>query len=147
MAAAVDAFNGFAFLELGLGHAAHAVGAEVGVARLNAAQTAQVLVALLLPLGDQVGVGDLLAQTVVVELAADRLALVEQIVDVARLLVMHLEDGPLHFGLSLALVRRLLGLAHLLLQLVQRRLDQVPAIRRRFSLVSQWHFTLSDSCL
>ena len=67
-AAAVDALDDLALLELGLGHAADAVGGEVGVARLDAAQAAEVLVALLLPLGDQVLVGDLVLHAVVVQL-------------------------------------------------------------------------------
>ena len=42
----MDALDDLALLELGLGHAADAVGGEVGVARLDAAQAAEVLVAL-----------------------------------------------------------------------------------------------------
>ena len=53
--------------QFGLGHSADAVRTEVGVPGLNAPQTAQVLVALLLPLSDQVFVGDLLPQTVLVQ--------------------------------------------------------------------------------
>lgn len=92
MAAAVHALDDLALLELGLGHAAHAVRAEVGVPGLDALQAAQVLVALLLPLGDQVRVGDLFVDAKVVQLAADGLALVEQVVDIARLLVVHLSQ-------------------------------------------------------
>ena len=58
-ASAVHALDDLALLQLVLGHPADAVGGEVGVPRLDAAQAAQVLVALLLPLGYQVGVGDL----------------------------------------------------------------------------------------
>ena len=54
-------------LELGLWHPADAVGREVGVPGLDASQAAQVLVALLLPFGDQVAVGDLVLQAVVVQ--------------------------------------------------------------------------------
>ena len=64
----MDALDDLALLELGLGHAADAVGGEVGVARLDAAEAAEVLVALLLPLGDQVLVRDLVLHAVVVQL-------------------------------------------------------------------------------
>lgn len=104
-AAAVHALDHAALLQLGLRHAADAVRAEIRVARLNAAQTAQILVAGLLPLGNQIGVGDLFAHTVLVQLAADRLAPVEQVVDVARLLVVDLEDGPQRLADAFALVR------------------------------------------
>ena len=40
--------------QLALGDSADAVGSKIGVSRLDATQAAQVLVALLLPLGDQV---------------------------------------------------------------------------------------------
>ncbi len=66
-AAAVDAFDDLPLLQLGLGHPADAVGGEVGVPGLNAAQATEVLVALLLPLGDQVGVRYLVLQAVVVQ--------------------------------------------------------------------------------
>ena len=66
--AAMDALHDLALLQLVLGHAADAVGGEVGVSGLDAAEAAEVLVALLLPLGDQVAVGDLLLDAVVVEL-------------------------------------------------------------------------------
>ena len=134
--ATVHALDHAALLELGLGHSAHTIGAKVGITRLYAPQTAQVLVALLLPLGNEVSVGDLLRNAVVVELLGDGLALVVQIVDVARLLMMNLEYGPEHLGLALALVRRHLGILHLHLQLVQCRLIEVTALRWRLSLVS-----------
>ena len=56
----MDALNYPALLQLALGHAADAVGGEVGVAGLDAPEAAQILVALLLPLGNQVWVGNLL---------------------------------------------------------------------------------------
>ena len=64
----MDALHDLALLQLVLGHAADAVGGEVGVPGLDAAEAAQVLVALLLPLGDQVGVGHLVLQAVLVQL-------------------------------------------------------------------------------
>ena len=68
-AAAVDALDDLALLELGLGHAADAVGGEVGVAGLDAPEAAEILVALLLPLGNQVPVRDLLLDAEIVQLA------------------------------------------------------------------------------
>lgn len=59
-AAAVHALDYPSLLQLVLGHPADAVGGEVGVAGLNTSQAAEVLVTLLLPLGDQRRVGDLL---------------------------------------------------------------------------------------
>lgn len=45
--------------------------------------------------------------------------------------ISYLEDGPQNLGLSLALVRLRFSLAHLLLQLVQRWLDELPTFWRR----------------
>ena len=64
----MDALHYPALLQLALGHAADAVGGEVGVAGLDAPEAAQVLVSLLLPLGDQVAVSDLLLDAVLVQL-------------------------------------------------------------------------------
>lgn len=93
-AATMDALNDATLLEFGFGHAANAVGAKVGVACLDTAQAAQILIARLLPFGYQIAVGDLLLQAVLVQLTADGLAAIEQVVNVARLLVMDLKDGP-----------------------------------------------------
>jgi hypothetical protein len=82
-AAAVDALHDPALLQLVLRHPADAVGGEVGVPGLDTAQAAQVLVALLLPLGDQGRVGDLLLDAVVVQLPGDRLPPVVQIEQVS----------------------------------------------------------------
>lgn len=54
--------------QLALGDSADAVGSKVGVSRLDAAQAAQVLVALLLPLGNQVLVGVAFFYAVLVQL-------------------------------------------------------------------------------
>lgn len=54
--------------QLAFGDPADAVGPEVGVPCLDAAQAAEVLVALLLPLGDQVLVGVSLLDAVLIEL-------------------------------------------------------------------------------
>ena len=63
----MDALDYPALLQLALGHAADTVGREVGVAGLDAPEAAQVLVALLLPLGDQVAVSNLLLDAVLVQ--------------------------------------------------------------------------------
>ena len=65
----MDALDYPALLQLALGHAADAVGGEVGISGLDAPETAQILIALLLPLGDQVPVRDLLLDAEVVQLA------------------------------------------------------------------------------
>ena len=92
----MDALHYPPLLQLALGHAADAVGGEVGVPGLDAAQAAQVLVALLLPLGYQVAVCqsnvstrsvnerrvftcDLLLDAELVQLARDGFPPVEQI--------------------------------------------------------------------
>lgn len=102
------------------GHATEAARAEVGVARLYAAEAAQILVARFLPLGYQIGVGNLLLEAVVVQLLTDCLALVEEIVDVAALLMMNAKDWPERLDAPLALVRLDLHLAHLLIEILER---------------------------
>jgi len=77
------ALHNFASFQLCLGYTADAVGAEVGVSGLDTAQAAQVFVALLLPLGDQVLVSDVLLQAVLVQLSADSFAAIEEIINVA----------------------------------------------------------------
>ena len=64
----MDALDDLALLQLRLRHPADAVRREVGVPSLDASEAAEVLVSLLLPLGDQVLVGDLVLQAVVVQL-------------------------------------------------------------------------------
>ena len=98
-ASTVDTLDYPALLQLVLGHPADAIGGEVGVPGLNAPQAAEVLVALLLPLGDQGRVGDFLLgksrlsrlnmksshlDTVVVELPGDGLTTVEQVEYVSK---------------------------------------------------------------
>ena len=106
-------------LQLPLRHATNTVRSEVRVARLYAPQTAQVLVALLLPLRDEVAVCDTLAEAVIVEFLADGpFSLVVEVEDVARALVVDAEDRPEGFHFALALVRVLFGFAHLSVQFV-----------------------------
>lgn len=82
-------------LEPCLGHAADARRVEVCLLGLDAAQAAQLLVALLLPLCDEHGVGVAVLEQPVVQLPADGLLVVVELVDVAAALVGDLEDGPL----------------------------------------------------
>ena len=96
----MDALDDLALLQLRLRHAADAVRREVRVPGLDASEAAEVLVALLLPLGDQVLVGDLVPQAVVVQLTADGLSLVDEVEDVPRPLVVDLEDGPQRLDLK-----------------------------------------------
>lgn len=63
--------------QLAFGDPADAVGPEVGVPRLDAAQAAEVLVALLLPLGDQVLVGVSLLDAVLIELCKEQALLAQ----------------------------------------------------------------------
>lgn len=91
-------------LQPGLGYATDTGTLEVGLLGLHAAQTAQFFVALLLPLGDQVGVGVAVLEQPVVQLLGDGLAGVVQVVDVAGAGVGDLEDGPHGLVLLLALV-------------------------------------------
>lgn len=58
----------------------------------------------LLPLGDEVGVSISLLQQVLIQLLGDRLALVVQLVDISRPLVMKSENRPQRLNLSLSFV-------------------------------------------
>lgn len=82
-------------VELALRHATDAVRAEVGVAHLDAAQAAEVLETLLLPLRRQLCVHELRVYAEVVERPADLLLLVVEVEQVARPLVVDLESEPL----------------------------------------------------
>ena len=130
LTAAMDALNHAFLLHLGFGHAADAVGPEVGVPRLDAAEAAETFKARLFPLGHQILVGNVLLQAVLVQFFANGLAFVVEVKDVAGLLVVQLEDGPERLDLALALVRLRFRLAHLLVQLLQRGLNQIPSLRR-----------------
>lgn len=101
----MDAFDDASFFQLGLGHSANAVCAEIGVTRLYAAQAAEVFVAGFLPFGNQIGVGDLLCNAVIVQFTTDGLATVEQIVNVTRFLMVNFEYWPQRFGDTFAFVR------------------------------------------
>lgn len=134
----MSALNDSAHFQLAFGDSADAVGPKVGVPSLDAAQAAEVLIALLLPLGNQVFVSIALLDAVLIELSADCFPLIEEIKDVTCFLVVDPEDGPegLHFPLPFVWLR--LRFSHLLIQLVQRGLDQLPAIWGR--LPAPLHF-------
>jgi hypothetical protein len=83
----------------------------------SVASSTYLLVALLLPLGNQHRIRVPVLEQPLVQLPADGLLLVVQVVDVARALVRDLENGPCHFVLFLALVRRVLGIFHLVREL------------------------------
>lgn len=101
----MDALDHSPFLQFRLGNSTNAVGTEIRVSSLNAAQAAQVLVAGLLPLCNEVGIGDLLLDAVLVQLPTDGFPPVEQVVDVARLLVVYLEYRPERLVYPFPLVR------------------------------------------
>ena len=123
MTSTMNTLDDFSLLELSLGHTAHTIRSEIGVTRLNAPQAAQILISGLFPLGDEISIGYLLVDAIVVELLGNGLAFIVQIVDVPRLLMVNLEYGPENLSLAFAFVWRCFGFAHLLLEFVQRRLD------------------------
>ena len=94
MTSAMHTLDNSSLFQFRFWHTTNAVGAEIGVPGLDAPQTAQILVALLLPLGDQICVGDLLVGAIIVKFLRDRLTFVVQIVNVSRLLVMQFKYGP-----------------------------------------------------
>ena len=93
-ASTVHAFNNLPLFQLALGHAANAVGTKVRLTHLNATQTTQVLVALLLPLRDEIPIGVSFSQAELVEFFTNGAPLIVKVIHIARLLVVYLEDGP-----------------------------------------------------
>lgn len=87
-AATVGALNDPSNFQLALGDSANAVGPEVGITSLDATQATEVLIALLLPLGDQVLVRVAFFYAVIIELSADCFSFVKQIKDVSTPLMM-----------------------------------------------------------
>jgi len=61
--------------------------------------------AYLLPLCNQVSIGISLLQKVLVQLLGDRLALIKELIDITRPLVVQSENGPQCLDLSLSLMR------------------------------------------
>lgn len=99
-----------------LGNTADARRSEVRLLRLDTPRATQLLITLLLPLGDQHGVGIAVFEQIVVKLLADGFFRVVEVVDVSRTLVGDLEDGPCHLVLLLALVRCVFSVFHLVLK-------------------------------
>jgi len=96
--------DNFALLQFRFGHTTNAVRAKVCVTRLDATQAAQVLVARLFPLGNEIGISDSFLQTILVELTRNDFASVEHVVNVAGFLMVDLEDWPERLVDSLAFV-------------------------------------------
>ena len=91
-------------------------------------------VALFLPLRDQHGIRVAVLQQPVVELLADRLLLVVELVDVPTSLVRDLEYGPLRLVLGNVVGRRVLRVLHLVAEDEQVILDVTEAVRWRLAL-------------
>jgi len=127
-APAAHALDRLVLLQLRLGHAADARGVEVGLLGLDAAQAAQLLVPLLLPLGDQERVGVVVLEQPVIQGFRDGGLFVVEVVDVAGALVGDLEDGPENFLPLLAFVGGVLGVFHLGAELEERVFDVVEAL-------------------
>lgn len=92
LAPAGDAAFGFPllFLELVPWHSAYTRAAVVLFFRYNTVDAAQTFVALLFPLGDQVGIDVFLSKQVVVEFLGYELSFVVHAVDIAAYLVVEL---------------------------------------------------------
>jgi hypothetical protein len=148
-ATTVDTLDYPSLLQLGFRYAADTVGREVRVSSLDTAETAEVLIPLLLPLSDQVLVSYLLLDTVVVEFSGDGLPPVEEVEDVSGFLMMDLEYRPQRLCLPLPFVPVSLGFPHFCLQLLQGRFDKLPALWRRLSASADlWHsvYKVALSC-
>lgn len=100
------------------------------------------LVALLLPLGDQHGVRIAVLEEPVVELLADGLLLVVELVYVPAPLVGDLEYGPLRLVFGHIVVGGVLGVLHLVAEDEQVVFDVAEALWRRLALGGMsycWH--------
>lgn len=78
-----DTLHLLIFLQLLTRHAANACAVEVRLLGLNTSQTAKLLIALLLPLGDEIAVRVAVLQQPVVERFGNGLFLVVEVVDVS----------------------------------------------------------------
>lgn len=130
-ASTVSAFNDSPHFQLAFGDSADAVGSKVGVPCLDTPEAAEVLIALFLPLCNQVFVSVSLLDAVLIELSADSFSFIEKVKDVTCFLVVDPEDRPEGFHFPLPFMRLSLSFPHLLVQLIQRGLYQLPAIRWR----------------
>lgn len=81
----MDTFDDFSIFQLVLRHSTDAVRAKVRVSRLDAAEAAQILVALLFPLCHQIFVRNVLFDAILEQLLRDGLPFVEQVEDVSAM--------------------------------------------------------------
>lgn len=93
-APAMNAFDDFPVLQFVFRDTTDAIGAEVRVTSLDAAQAADVFIPRLLPLGDEGSIRNLLFDAVVIQFFGNGLSLVEEVVHVSCPLVVDLENGP-----------------------------------------------------
>lgn len=98
--------------QLRLRHTTDTAATEVGLLSLHTPETAQLLIPLLLPLGNQLLVRVLVLEQPLVELFRDGLALVVEVVDVAGARVRDLEDRPKGLVLAFAVRRGVLRITH-----------------------------------
>lgn len=139
----MGAFDDPSDFQLALGDSTDAVGSKVGVSCLDATQAAQVLIALLLPLSNQVLVCIALLYAVLIQLSADGFSFVEKIIDVSTPLMMQPENWPEGLHLSLSFMRLCFSFSHFLIQLVQSGFNKLPAVGGRFSTPLYFgHFAL-----
>lgn len=113
--ATVHTLHDATLFQLRFRYATYTICAEIGIARLDATQAAKILIAGLLPLGYQVTIGNLLFEAIVIELATYGFPAIEQVVDVACLLVVNLENWPKRFRNAFAFVWLRFCLPHFLL--------------------------------
>lgn len=127
----MNTFHNLALLQFAFGNSAHTVGTKVGVPGLDTAQTTQVFISLLPPFGNKTLVSNLFLQTIIIQFSGDGFPAIEEIIDVAGSLVVDAENWPQRLNLPFSLVRLCLSFPHLLVQFLQRGLDQLPPLRRR----------------
>ena len=107
LVARVDLIAAFPVVELCPRDPADAGGCEICLFVLDAPETAELLVALLLPLGNQVCVPVPVLQQPVKQLARDRTTYVVKLVHVPAPLVVHLEDRRKRVRLGRSVMRSL----------------------------------------
>lgn len=103
----MNALNHSVGFQFAAWHATDALRAKIGVFRLDASQAAQVFVSGTLPLCNEHRIRHALLQTPFIQLTADGLSLVIQIVNVARSLVVNLKDGPARLDDAFSLMCRI----------------------------------------
>jgi len=82
-ASAMNAFHHFAFFKLALRHSTNAVRLKVGVPSLDTTKAAQILIALLLPFGDQVRICYSFFHTIVIQFPTNGFPPIEQVIHIA----------------------------------------------------------------